>query len=652
MNILFAVTHVGFLRNFESTLALMAERGHHVHIVSDRRNVADVIDGTPILERLKARFPESFSDEALGFHKRAPWYLFASVVRGALDYWRYLAPEFDAAPALRARGRGNASRGIVWLSDLPGLRSRAGIRLLQRLFTVLERAIPARVDVDRLLARKPWDVVFITPLLYFGSQQIDYVRAARRRSIPTILGVGSWDHLTTKGLIHERPDRLVVWNEHQRQEAAALHGIDPNHVIVTGAQAYDHWFARQPSTTRAEFCARVGLPADRPYLLYLCSSPFIAPREVDFVRDWIRAVRTSTSATLRTAGIMVRPHPQNAAQWAGVDLAQYDAAVIWPRAGANPINLAARHEYYDSMYHSHAVVGINTSALIESGIVGRLVYSVRASEFAGTQEGTLHFQHLKRGGLLRMAESLSAHTAQLERSFVSVDRDREEIREFIHHFVRPRGLDQAATPHVVDAAEAVSRLTPRLARLPIASRIVQAILEVAFLPLDPTVKRRLAPGLPRLTDRHRRDSRRAWLAVWRPLVRQPRRILRLARSSSGSVRRQIRHAGRQLRPAGRLRQVGRQLRQVGRQAWHAGRQLRQKVRKGARRLPGRVVRAIAALRRVGSRLVFRLYRWQKMGRARAPGLGRRAVRVPRRAVARLLGRGRSAAPSSNEDSVL
>ena len=52
---------------------------------------------------------------------------------------------------------------------------------------------------------------------------------------------------------------------------------------VTGAQAYDHWFAIRPSTTREEFCARVGLPPDRPYLLYLCSSPFIAPREVEFV---------------------------------------------------------------------------------------------------------------------------------------------------------------------------------------------------------------------------------------------------------------------------------------------------------------------------------------------------------------------------------
>jgi hypothetical protein len=246
---------------------------------------------------------------------------------------------------------------------------------------------------------------------------------------------------------------VVVWNEHQRREAAQLHGIDPSSVIVTGAQAYDHWFAMQPATSRDAFCGLTGLPAKRPILLYLCSSPFIAPHEVDFVRRWIGAIRASASPALRSAGILVRPHPQNAAQWAGVDLSSFGDAVVWPRGGANPIQLSARAEYFDSMYHSHAVVGINTSALIESGIVGRLVYSIRAEEFAGTQEGTLHFQHLKTLGLLRLADSLEEHAAQLARSFDSVARDREQIRGFVESFVRPRGLDQAATPLVVAAIE-------------------------------------------------------------------------------------------------------------------------------------------------------------------------------------------------------
>jgi hypothetical protein len=485
MRILFAVTHLGFLRNFESTLALLAERGHTVHLVTDRKAQPGVVtDGLPIVQRLQAKFPDAFTLETIPASKRDPWYHASTAVREGLNYWRYLSPTFDAAPKLRERGRTQAPAAVVRLSDLPLLRSRAGVRLLTGTFRRLEQAIPVRPEVDALFARTRPDVLLVTPLLYFGSRQVDYVRGARRRGIGSVLGVGSWDHLTTKGLIHELPDRIVVWNELQRTEAVELHGATAEQVTVTGAQAYDHWFATQPSTTREEFCARVGLRADRPYLLYLCSSPFIAPYEVDVVRRWIAAIRGSDDVTLRTAGIVVRPHPQNAAQWADVDLAPAGDAVIWPRAGANPIGPEARSEYYDSMHHSHAVVGVNTSALIESGIVGRLVFSFRVPELTGTQEGTLHFQHLKRGGLLQLADGLDDHVAQLTASFASTERDRARVREFIQLFVRPYGLGDAATPRVVQAIEQQAAQRPEPKRLPARLRLLQAAMQglVAAVP--------------------------------------------------------------------------------------------------------------------------------------------------------------------------
>ena len=478
MRVLFAVTHLGFLRNFESTLALLAERGHAIHLVTDRRPSPGVTDGTPILDRLTARFPDAFTTETIPASKRDAGYTLSTTIREGLNYWRYLSPVFDDAPKLRARGRTQAPAPVVRLSDLPVLRSRLGVRTLAATFRYLERAIPGRAHIDELFERWRPDLLLVTPLLYFGSRQVEYVRAARSRGIPSVLGVGSWDHLTTKGLIHEMPDRVLVWNELQRTEAVELHGARPEQVVVTGAQAYDHWFATRPSSDRASFCARVGLPADRPYLLYLCSSPFIAPSEVDVVRRWASAVRESGSAALRTAGLLVRPHPQNADQWAGVDLSGFGDVTIWPRAGANPVRLDARGEYYDSMHHAHAVVGVNTSALIESGIVGRLVYSFVVPELSGTQEGTLHFRHLKRGGLLNMADDLGQHVAQLERSFDSTGQDRERLRGFIQLFVRPYGLDEPATPRVVKALEDQAAVRPAPVRPPLHVRTVRRALQV------------------------------------------------------------------------------------------------------------------------------------------------------------------------------
>jgi len=78
-----------------------------------------------------------------------------------------------------------------------------------------------------------------------------------------VLCVGSWDHLSSKALLRQMPERVVVWNDVQKQEAIKLHRVPANRVSVTGAQSYDHWFNRAPARSRAEFCHRVGLARGR-----------------------------------------------------------------------------------------------------------------------------------------------------------------------------------------------------------------------------------------------------------------------------------------------------------------------------------------------------------------------------------------------------
>ncbi|HKE87872.1 MAG TPA: hypothetical protein VKB50_29155 [Vicinamibacterales bacterium] len=477
MRILFSTSSFGFLRNFQSTVRLLAERGHHVHLLAER---GDTVDGQIMADALAAEHPTLVTWGLLPSTRHRLWYGLGTGLRASLDYWRYLDSRWDDAPKLRERAASLAPAFARVLPRIPPFGTRAGLALLQQLFRAVDRALPPPPEIAELFSSVKPDLLLLTPLLYFRSHQVDHVRCARQLGLKSIVGIGSWDHLTTKGLIHEAPDRVLVWNEAQKQEAVELHGVPPERVVVTGSQAYDHWFAMTPSLGRAAFCARAGLDPSRPVILYLCSSIFIAPHEVGFVRSWMAAIRGASDPWLRSAGLLVRPHPQNSEQWRGVDLgAEFDNVALWPKVGVNPIGAGARHDYFDSMYFAEAVVGVNTSGMIESGIIGRPVFAVQVPEFQSTQDGTLHFQHLKNveGGLLYVSGDLATHVAQLTAVRADRESSARKLRGFVQAFVRPHGLDVVATPRLVDEIERYVAGPPVTPAAPsLSARAVRVVL--------------------------------------------------------------------------------------------------------------------------------------------------------------------------------
>ena len=451
MRVLFVMRHSGYVRNFESTLRLLCDRGHVVHLAFQGRTKYDQLDPTHIAQQLADRYPTFTYGEAP--IRNDGWGLLGRDIRLGRDYLRYLTPEYRQAPKLRARALRDAPPWIVRRAERGLLATSVGRAMLSSSLLAMNTAIPTDPGIDDFIRQYKPDVLIVTPLIEPGSPQVDYVRSARAQRIPTALCVASWDNLTNKGLIHEPVDLVAVWNDAMKDEAVRFHGVPPETIAVTGAAAFDHWFDWRPSTTREAFCARVGLRPDRPYLLYLCSSRFVAPNEVPFVRRWVEQIRGSSGA-VREAGILVRPHPQNAEQWRDVDFGASANVAVWPRSGAAPADTVTRNEYFDSIYHSAGVVGINTSALIESAIVGRTVYTLALPEVREAQEGTLHFRHLVQagGGLLEVAHSLDEHAEQLRRG-LTAGTGGERNRAFLEEFVRPYGLDTRATPRLIEAIE-------------------------------------------------------------------------------------------------------------------------------------------------------------------------------------------------------
>ena len=461
MKILFVMASPEYLRFYDGTIQLLAARGHRVALAVNARR-----DKKPV--QLDGLADQDGRIAAIGLvpERRGMWGSIAYGLRGLMDFSRYLHPRFAAAPALRARMKRKVLPRAFQALDAIHTLGATGTRLLLTALAALERSIPGSREVEAFLRAHDPDVVLVSPLVDAGSDQVDLVKAAQAFGVPVAVGIASWDNLTNKGLLRVQPDRVIVWNEVQRLEAIEYHATPSDRVVVTGAQPFDRWFERRPSSTREEFCARVGLPAGRPYVLYTCSSSFIAisPAEVAFVRSWIAALRTHP-ATARLP-VLVRPHPYNRAAWETTDLLVLEDVAVWPNRAYNPVEEDSRNGFFDSLYHSAAVVGINTSAMIEAAILGRPVLSMQTQEFAGTQEGTLHFHYLlpENGGFLRVASTLDEHIEQLTDVLSRQDEVCAETVRFVSSFIRPHGLGVPCTPLIADAIEALGRDAPRRAQ--------------------------------------------------------------------------------------------------------------------------------------------------------------------------------------------
>ena len=443
------------LRLFGSVIEALLDRGHSVHIV-----VEDDSEHGPVEEAWLASIRDrpGFSLEVTPALRSDRWYWPAVTLRRAAEYVRWHRPEYADREWFRDRAERRSPRWVRALLRPAAMRGPRAIAAVEAALRPLEPAIPVGRNVRSVLERLHPDLLLLCPDLSTGSLSAVYVRTAQELGIPNAACIASWDNLTSKQLLGVVPDAVFVWNRIQEREAREIHRIPEARVVVTGAQCFDQWFDWEPRP-REEFCDRVGLDPSRPYILYVAGSlAHTAPPELALVHEWLRRLRTSRHPELREVGVLVRPHPKRSEQWLKLEAEAFDNVVMWPPPPVRmPLSTADRADYYDSLYHSGTVVGLNTTAMIEAAIVGRSVHTLLFPEYADTQGVTFHFDYLftVAGGILRPATSFAEHEDQLAEALSERDAEatRVQSRRFVEAFVRPHGFDQAATPRFVREVE-------------------------------------------------------------------------------------------------------------------------------------------------------------------------------------------------------
>ena len=260
------------------------------------------------------------------------WTTGAISTRAGIDAPKLRGARADQAPAFAVVAR-RACRCVG---------TRAGLAVLRRLFRAIERVLPPpdevaevfrRIDPDVLLS----DAAAVLPLAPGGPRPL----CARSSGIKSVLGVGSWDHLTTKGLIHEVPGSRAGL------ERGAETGSD--RAARRARRIASSSPGRRPTTTgspprrpldREAFCrqARPRPGAPDPAVSLLVAIHRAARGRVRAPLDRRRFAAMPTRGC-GSAGVLVRPHPQNAGSGSDVDLARRvrERGGSGRRPGVNPI---------------------------------------------------------------------------------------------------------------------------------------------------------------------------------------------------------------------------------------------------------------------------------------------------------------------------
>ncbi len=141
---------------------------------------------------------------------------------------------------------------------LPGAR-----RLLWQVLG--ERLVAADADYLNQFVDEVRPDCFVTAQLNLGFGR-GMVAMCRRKGIPTVGNVFSWDHPFYPQ--QSRPDVLTCWSAEVRDGLVKIGGFLPKQIEVIGAPMFDPYFDPAGVWTRKELCDRMGLDPARPILLF------------------------------------------------------------------------------------------------------------------------------------------------------------------------------------------------------------------------------------------------------------------------------------------------------------------------------------------------------------------------------------------------
>ncbi len=313
--------------------------------------------------------------------------------------------------------------------------------LFRFILKLIIKSIPPDKKIKKELELFKPDCVFVSPMNMRFDEEVEYAIAAKKLRIPVNLIVLSWDNLTTKGLFHADFDLAYVWNFRQVEELILLHNIDRKKIVISGAIFFDKWLGKGiRELSRSKFLDKIGFNKNDKYLLYIGSSRNIAKDESWIIRKLLEKIKEINSTSISKIKILVRPHPANYNIYNDI---RCHEIVVYPENGSLPEFNDQESDFINSMKYAELVVGLNTSALIDSIIINKPTFSIAIDQYRQTQLEANHFQQLVDEDVIYLVHSFDQLIDGIKMIVLGEDTKSIFRQRFLKRFIWPNNMSAA-----------------------------------------------------------------------------------------------------------------------------------------------------------------------------------------------------------------
>jgi len=326
-----------------------------------------------------------------------------------------------------------------------------GIRFFAEKFLHRQLSKVPFAELDEFLEREKPDIL-LHPSTFEGYFVNDFIFAAKKLGIPSVLIMNSWDNPSTKRSVSGLPDHVLVWGEQTRRHCVEMMRMPPERVHIFGAAQFDI-FRSASTSDPASYRRAYGLDEDVRLLLYAGSTK--PTDEAEHLRQLDSAI---SAGRLGNVKILYRPHPYGMAREKAknivgaaykhvhVELGMKDFLVSMVEGTNAGFYITDNRDTHELLGAVDALVSPISTMLIEASLHGKpsMCYFPPEENLKGTAwaAGLRHMEELLAHDMVLVCRARARFIDDAERlvAMIGASDRKKEIEEKVRYFVEPTEL--------------------------------------------------------------------------------------------------------------------------------------------------------------------------------------------------------------------